>query len=345
MKSLFFGCATIVGSIFMMVNSSSAGTITFGSNANQFNMEFVTIGNPGNTADNTGIPNPAGSVGYSYGIAKYEVSRDMITKYNVNFGNANFLTISMENMVDYGGSGPDQPATWVSWSEAARFVNWLNTSKNLPAAYKFPQNSGANNDILLWDPLLDPLDYNEKNPYRSKRATFVLPSYNEWYKAAYYDPNKNGGVGGYWKYATKSDTLPVPVASGDGTGINGNNEAVFSQLPSDLAKVNKSGGLSAFGVMGLEGNVWEWEESSGDLMNTNPAAFRGVRGGRWDQGPENLSSSVRLVVPNNEYLSVGFRVAMVTPTGGEVPEPTSMAIFGLGALGLAYRSRGKRKRG
>ncbi|MFN6300822.1 MAG: PEP-CTERM sorting domain-containing protein [Planctomycetota bacterium] len=30
---------------------------------------------------------------------------------------------------------------------------------------------------------------------------------------------------------------------------------------------------------------------------------------------------------------------MVTPSGGQVPEPTSMAIFGLGALGMAYRAR------
>lgn len=32
-------------------------------------------------------------------------------------------------------------------------------------------------------------------------------------------------------------------------------------------------------------------------------------------------------------------VAIQTPGGGAVPEPTSMAIFGLGALGLAYRAR------
>ena len=34
--------------------------------------------------------------------------------------------------------------------------------------------------------------------------------------------------------------------------------------------------------------------------------------------------------------------AIVTP-GGSVPEPTSMAIFGLGALGMAYRARRKSK--
>lgn len=36
-------------------------------------------------------------------------------------------------------------------------------------------------------------------------------------------------------------------------------------------------------------------------------------------------------------------VAIQTPTGAAVPEPTSIAIFGLGALGMAYRARYKSK--
>jgi hypothetical protein len=35
-------------------------------------------------------------------------------------------------------------------------------------------------------------------------------------------------------------------------------------------------------------------------------------------------------------------VAILTPGGEVVPEPTSMAIFGIGALGMAYRARRKR---
>ena len=44
---------------------------TFGSGANQFTMEFVTIGNPGNAPDTTGSPIPAGSVAYTYNLGKY----------------------------------------------------------------------------------------------------------------------------------------------------------------------------------------------------------------------------------------------------------------------------------
>lgn len=71
-----------------------AGNVLFGTASNQFQMEFVTTGNPGNAADNTGSPNPAVAVGYTYGIGKFEVSEDMISKYNANFGTANSLVIT-----------------------------------------------------------------------------------------------------------------------------------------------------------------------------------------------------------------------------------------------------------
>jgi hypothetical protein len=80
-------------------------------------MDFATIGNPGNAADTTGNPNPAGSVGYTYDIGKFEVSEDMITMYNANFGTANNLVITKDTR------GTNNPATGITWNEAARFVN------------------------------------------------------------------------------------------------------------------------------------------------------------------------------------------------------------------------------
>ena len=39
---------------------------TFGTGDDTFEIEFVTIGNPGNSPDTTGDPNPAGAVDYVY---------------------------------------------------------------------------------------------------------------------------------------------------------------------------------------------------------------------------------------------------------------------------------------
>ena len=102
--------------------TTQAGTVSFGSGSNTFSMEFVEIGSPGNLDDTTGSPNPAGKVDYTYQMGKFEVSEDMITKYNANFGTANSLVITKDTR------GIDKPATGVSWNEGARFVNWLNTS-------------------------------------------------------------------------------------------------------------------------------------------------------------------------------------------------------------------------
>jgi len=314
--------AGVLATVASMAAPSFAAVVSFGSGANQFNMEFVTIGNAGNAADTTGAPNPAGAVGYEYGIGKFEVSEDMITKFNANFGTSNSLEITQD------ARGTAKPATSVSWNEAARFVNWLNTSTGGSAAYKFT-SGGVNDNIELWTSA-DTADYDSSNPYRSKRAKYFLPSYNEWYKAAYYNSTNST----YYDYTTGSNTAPIAVASGTGIGGNGNNEAVHNGQ-SGPADVNQAGGLSPYGVMGLGGNVFEWEESSLDRANGNGDSRRGRRGGSWS-GPTSwlLSSDRQDANPLTGNDDFGFRVARLS-SDAAVPEPSMMVIgtlFGLGGL-------------
>jgi hypothetical protein len=317
MKKFLFGVA--IAAFASGVGPLQAGVVSFGTGSNQFNMEFVTIGNPGNAADTTGTPNPAGAVGYTYGIGKFEVSEDMISKFNASQS----LQITMDSR------GTNKPATSVSWNEAARFVNWLNTSTGGVAAYKFT-TTGVNDDIELWQS--GDAGYDASNPYRNSLAKYVLPSYNEWYKAAYYDPSNST----YYDYTTGSDFAPTPVASGTGADT-----AVYNGNPGP-ADVDQAGGLSPYGVMGLGGNASEWEESSFDLANSSGSSVRGFRGGFWNSFSDDLLSSARYTVsPRVSLDGVSFRVVTLSTGGGEVPEPTSMAIFGLGALGFAYRNRRK----
>ncbi len=332
MQICFLRVALALTTLAGLVTPADAG-IVFGSNGDDFTMEFVTIGNPGNAADTDHLAQPlnAGAVGYTYGIGKFEVSRDMITKYNATPG---VVAITLADMTSYGGNGANKPATGVSWNEAARFVNWLNTSTGNQAAYNFT-TTGSNDDIELWQS--NQAGYDASNPYRNSLAKYVLPSYNEWYKAAYYDPNKMGGAG-YWDYANGKDTAPTAVASG-----TGDNTAVYDISPytDGPADVNEAGGLSPYGVMGLGGNVFEWEESSFDLTNTNSSGTleRGYRGGVWYNGSIHLSSQYRYgdISPNYEDAYwVGFRVVSLAQSGPPaVPEPSMMVIgmlFGLGGF-------------
>jgi formylglycine-generating enzyme required for sulfatase activity len=237
-------------------------TDTFGTEGNAFTMNFVGIGNPGNAPDTTGDPNPAGAVAYSYRMSPYEVSVDMVTKANT----AGVLGITYTDRSD------NNPATSVSWNEAARLVNWLNVSSGSVAAYKFSIQPagvgyGANANIALWTS--GEAGYNDKNPFRNSNAKYFLPSENEWYKAAYYDPNKTGGAG-YYDYATGSDTAPSPVASGtSGAVYNGQ---------SSPADITSAGDLSPYGTMGQGGNVWEWMETNYSGTNNSSGLNRGLRG-------------------------------------------------------------------
>jgi formylglycine-generating enzyme required for sulfatase activity len=231
--------------------------------------------------------------------------------------------------------GTAKPATSVSWNEAARFVNWLNTSTGGHAAYKFT-TSGVNDNIAVWT-AADTLDYDPTNPYRSKRATYVLPSYNEWYKAAYYNPSNNT----YYNYTNGSDIIPTAVASG--TLIN---TAVYGAgSVTGPANVDQAGGLSPYGVMGLGGNAFEWQESSHDLSNSSDTSNRGFRGGSWFSPSNLLSSSTRNSLdPSTENTYIGFRVVSLSSSAPPaVPEPSMMVIgtlFGLG--GLMAKRRMKR---
>jgi formylglycine-generating enzyme required for sulfatase activity len=285
--------AGVLATVASMAAPSFAAVVSFGSGANQFNMEFVTIRNPNNVADITGSPNPAGAVGYEYGIGKFEVSEEMITKFNA----------SQSLQITQDARGAAKPATSISWNEAARFVNWLNTSTGNQAAYKFADGSAVNDNIQLWTS--GEAGYDENNKYRNSLAKYFLPSYNEWYKAAYYNPTNST----YYDYTTGSDTAPTAVASGTGIGGNGNNEAVHNGQ-SGPADVNQAGGLSPYGVMGLGGNVFEWEESSLDRANGNGDSRRGRRGGSWSGYARSCRVSFSdSGAPGDRGSFLGFRLA------------------------------------
>ena len=289
-------------------------TESFGSGANAFTMEFVTIGNPNNAADTTGSPNPAGSVAYTYNLGKYEVSRDMITKANA----AGSLGITLADMTSYGDNGVNRPATGITWYEAATYVNWLNTSTGGTAAYKF-DGSGT---FQLWS--AGDAGYNANNMFRNSLAKYVIASSNEWYKGAY------GKADGSWSnFPNGSDIAPTPVAGGTDA-----NTAVYNeQHPADITN---AGGLSSYETMGQGGNAWEWNETAFDGINNTAGENRELRGGSWLNsgyvyGSVGLGASVRFDdFPTDEYSFFGFRVA-------SVPEPSTGLLVLLGLSGLLLK--------
>lgn len=302
---------TITRSIFIVATIfciPAAHADIFGTGAHTFDIDFVKIDNPGNAPDTVGSPNPAGAVDSTYRIGQFEVSEDMINKANALGG----LGITHDNR------GANKPATSVSWIEAAQFVNWLNTDSGFTPAYKFNGST-----FELWTP--NDAGYNPDNLYRNRQARYFLPSADEWYKAAYYDPANEV----YFQFPTGSNTIPTPVASGTAP-----NTAVFSFMAGP-ADVTQAGAASPFGTVGQGGNVHEWEETSFDLLNTSSSSRRGVRGGDFNDGDfaNMLSTDRGRLFPIDSQISIGFRVA-------SIPEPSSLLLGGLAsAVVLVLRKR------
>lgn len=315
-KSMFL--LFILG-ISFSAQAQTLTTETFGSGANGFIVDFVTITNPGNSADTTGSPNPIGAVSYVYNLGKYEISRGQIEKANAAAG----LGITLADLTDFGGNGLNRPAGGISWYEAARFVNWLNTSTGNSAAYKFDSNGV----FQLWTS--GEAGYQAGNPFRNSSARYFLPTRSEWYKAAYSSP-----TGAWYDYPTASNVVPTPVAAGTDPGT-----AVYDDIGGAPADVTNAGALSAFGTMAQGGNVWELTETAFDGVNNVAGENREMRGGGWSVGSPSELGVVRRssLAPSFESAGdIGFRIAMV-------PEPASGSLLLLGFYGLMVWQRRSRR--
>jgi hypothetical protein len=106
----------------------------------------------------------------------------------------------------------DKPYGFANFLRAARFVNSLYNGQVLSkrasseggfayVTYKVRLSRKTERGMY---------DLGRKNATRAHKSGFVVPSQNEWIKAAYYDPS-GGGTYSYWKYPTN------PGVFGDGT--------------------------------------------------------------------------------------------------------------------------------
>jgi formylglycine-generating enzyme len=310
-------------------------------------IDTVAVGNPGNVADTTGY----GSVGYNYNIGKYEVTAGQYTAflnavaktdtyglYNTDMSNTSYGSgITRASGVDgytytVADAFVNRPVNYVSWGDSARFANWLHngqptgaqgTSTTEDGAYFL--NGAVTNAALM-------------AVSRETDWKWAITSENEWYKAAYYDPNKAGGAG-YWDYPTGVDQPNTPGrdmadASGNNANYYGTPYPIVPGTPGKYTTVvgEFQNSDSPYGTFDQGGNVWEWNEA------ILPSYYRGMRDGSSFYLSGTLLASYRYVSynPLPESSNVGFRVA----SKAVVPEPGSLLLWGmLAGVGLLYRRR------
>ena len=280
-------------------------------------MSMVTVGNFGNAADtNTG--SLYGAVPYFYQIGAYDVTGSQYTAFLNAVGstdtyalyNASMGTDTRVAQISQSGSPGtytyavmnstgQRPISYVSWFDSARFSNWMSNGQPSGAQVSTTTENGAYNvnGVTLGNAVAK----NVTNPNTGLAPTFRIPLQNEWYKAAYYSPNYGGtGVGGYYRYATQSNSAP-------GTTIgNTANQANYNSAFGTATDVGAfSGSGSFYGTFDQSGNVYQWNDLDGTTGSS-----RWFRGGAWYNASIKVSSSsIGGNVPSREDSSIGFRLA------------------------------------
>jgi len=291
MKKLCGICVVVL----MCINIASAATVR------GIDIDFVHIGNVGNV-DDTVVMNDGttgyGAVGYDYWIGKCEVTNAQWNAFVAAVGVPTGTDGGYGNGSTY--TGAQQPVNQVSWYEAAQFCNYLTSGDKSEGAYLFNGNNANPGDFLGIDRNVAVLAYD---------TAYVIPTEDEWYKAAYYTGS------GYSSYANGTDTTPV-------AGVDSNYDNAIG-TPWNVS----TGTQEQNATFDMMGNVWEWNET---LVNSS---YRVIRGGSGDYTAA-LDSSYRNITHgpyiNDSY--IGFRVA-------SVPEPCSMVLLSLGGLALLRKRR------
>ena len=337
----------IINLVNLVCMLSISTAVSFPSKAIAINYELVAVGNAGNAADTTGY----GAVGYDFQIGKYEVTigqyaaflnavakTDTYGLYNPGLatdvksagiarsGSAGAYSYSV--LVNSGNSA-NRPITHIRWFDAARFANWMSNGQPTGAQSAGTTETGA---YML----------NGKTtgvpPAKNLGAIFYVPTENEWYKAAYYAPVLRSGSGGYYRFATQSNSDPGNVVGSLPNQANwfANNIYSFEQSPADtyerknhLTDVGSfTASASFYGTYDQSGNVFEWNDLTGQV-----GAARSIRGGYWgwyDGTPQTLSSAGRYSSYNADGWGdwIGFRLA-----NSVVPYYWAPQVTGFGGTG------------
>ncbi len=319
-------CVSVMATLVLAVAASAARA--------DIVLEMVTVGNPGNAADSTSY----GSVAGVYRIGKYEVTAGQYTAFlnavattdTYRLYNTNMWSNSWGCKIQQSGSSgsytysvaadrANGPVNYVSWGDAARFMNWLHNDQRTGAQSLNTTEDGAYylNGATTDAPLLAVT--------RKEGAKFWIPTENEWYKAAYHQ--NDGVTGNYWDYPTSSDSEP----GRDLTDVSGNNanykgDPYPIQSPYYTTVVGEfQNSDSPYGTFDQGGNVSEWNEEVID-------SSRVLRGGSCIGPSSGLLASVgNSGRPEVELRSLGFRVA------SSVPEPSTLVLWSLfGISGGGY---------
>ena len=298
----------------------------FGPASAQAEIEIATIRvqDAGNPADSG-----YGAVEYDYSIGAYEVTNaqyvaflnavagiDTHRLWNVGMGD------NLEGGIrrDGGGTPEDpyrystrenmgnKPVNFVNWFDAARFCNWVSHGQPSGAQDATTTESGVYALNGVTNPANNAILRDEK---AFADGGVAIPTADEWYKAAYFNPETNG-------YQNFAAGLALTTATADATGqianpgsgvVNYFRGANWNgSFAGNVTSVGSAGpeSTSPYGGYDFDGNVEEWTEEPRFTVNFY------TRGGSFFSGNVSLitkgNGSRQTRTVDQHSREIGFRV-------------------------------------
>ncbi len=221
----------------------------------------------------------------------------------------------------------NRPVNFVSFADALRFANWLHNGQ--PGGTQNPATTEDGSYFVNGGVS----DHQLENVAREPDATWVVPSEDEWYKAAYHA--NDGATGNYYFYPMGldfgiSNDLTVPDPGGHATYYRHPNDFTLG-APYYRTEVGAhANSASPYGTFDQGGNVVEWNESI-PLFNG-----RGLRGGAYNWSSDGMASWTRPIEyhTSDEFSDIGFRVARigVPVCAGDLDGDSQVGLADLSAL-------------
>jgi hypothetical protein len=221
----------------------------------------------------------------------------------------------------------NRPVNYVSFSDAARFCNWLHNGQPTGAQGPGTTEDGAYTGIG-----------DAATLRRESDARFFIPDEDEWYKAAYY---VGGGLdAGYWAIPMQTSDFPrrepppgTDLVAGSGNFRTGRTYAVGPPYyRTEVGAYTAKPSVGAYGTYDQGGNVEEFVEA---FFDGRPI----TRGGSYllqmhDMAYFSWHASGSMNAGSDDN---GFRIAAPAESPA-IPEPASLGLLGFGA-GLLLRRR------
>lgn len=294
--------------------------------------DWVTVGNPGN-ASAIGHDPGVGTVNHTYRLTRSPVTADrwfdFVQAYRPYHNGPSWDMNFLGDMViedPQNPVGPDGHPNYIlpeslrrrpttpGLEYAARYINWLhNGMVNEQWAFE----SGVYDTATFY---LDENLVAQHDLTPAPGARYWIPSFSEMLKAAYYDPKKNDGQGGWWLFPNRSDEALIVGRPEDGGETIGDLVELFMW---DVGQYHDT--MSAYGLLDVSGTAHQMTSTPFGYANRNVRVVGSAAGDvpLYSMLDDHLYYSFVQGRPVSNYGFMTFRIASPVPCPADLAPPSN----------------------